>query len=354
MKTISDRPLLAAIEVLTPTLQDANEKTRLIAARCIGMMYGYDHRWRQAPYLIDSVESVRTAPLWNPETGAKSRSFNIAGKLDVKAREESTGHRVVVDHKSTSEDITDPNAAYWRQLVVESQPTHYLLLEWENGEKYDYGMWDVMRKPQIAPRALAKKDVTRLLEGAAYFGTPLDEDSKAYVRECERETLMMYIGRLAEDVCVERPERHYQRKLVPRLDAEMLEYANETWGHGQDILHARRNNRWPRNSGACFTFNKPCKFLGICSKHDNIDSGKWATKHWVHPELPRGEGRGLDILTNSRIRTFQTCRQKHWLTYELGIEQLDEDESEALHFGNLWHAASEQYFLQLKTEQEKP
>lgn len=352
MKEISDRPLYAALETLRPALHGKDEKAQLIAAKCIGLMDGYDHRWRQAPYWIDSVESVETAALWNPETGKSSRSFTVAGKLDIIAREEKTDARVLFDHKSTSEDIADPNSAYWRQLVVEGQPTHYMLLEWENGRKVEYGLWDVMKKPQIAPRQIAKKDAERLVAGASYFEHELTEEDRQYVSEYSRENLTLYIARLTDDVIRQRPERHFQRRLIPRLDAEVLEYATELWGHGQDILATRRAERWPRNSGACFTYNRPCKFLALCSKSDTLDSGKWATRHWVHPELPQGKGRGLDILTNSRIRCFQTCRQKHFLTYELGIDKVDEEEQEALYFGNLWHAASEQYFLTLQKEQQ--
>jgi PD-(D/E)XK nuclease superfamily len=355
MKEISDKPLQAALETLAPVLFGKDERTQLIAAKCAGLMTGYDHRWRQAPYFIDSVESVESSTLINPESGMPSRSFTLSGKLDVKAHEEGTGAKVLFDHKTTSEAIEDPNAAYWRQLVVEGQPTHYMLLEWQNGEKVDYGLWDVMRKPQIAPRAVAKKDVDAAIRDGVYFGALLSDDDKDYLREFQRETIGMYISRLTADVCEERPERHFQRRLVPRLDAEVREYAMELWAHSQDLLTTRRSGHWPRNSGACFTYNTPCKFLGLCSGHDNLESGNWAKKDWVHPELPiMQDSRGTEILTNSRIRTFQTCRKKHYLSYELGVDHVDDEEREALYFGNLFHAASEQYFLQLKKEQQTP
>jgi CRISPR/Cas system-associated exonuclease Cas4 (RecB family) len=62
-------------------------------------------------------------------------------------------------------------------------------------------------------------------------------------------------------------------------------------------------------------------------------------------ELPGIEGDGRNVLTNSRIRCFQTCRRKHFYEYELGVERQDEEEREALYFGNLWHAALEAWFL---------
>jgi hypothetical protein len=99
-------------------------------------------------------------------------------------------------------------------------------------------------------------------------------------------------------------------------------------------------------------YNSPCKYLGICSGHDTVDSGNWQTKPWVHNELPvLNSGNGSGVLTNSRIRCFQTCRQKHYFQYEMGIERIDEEEKEALFFGSLMHSALEQFFLTLKHEQ---
>jgi hypothetical protein len=216
----------------------------------------------------------------------------------------------------------------------------------------------------------------------SYFGVKLSESALEGLRATERETLEAYEIRLADDCTNQRPEWYFQRRMIPRTDAELLEYAKELWGHGQDILHARREDRWPRNSGACMLYGRPCKFLAICSGYDSPDSDKWQRKQFVHNELPqvpscrcprcegekvieikpaavghpddlaeyvpcpecKGEGMlyssdGRDILTNSRIRCFQTCKRKHYYEYELGIERLDEEEAESLFFGNLWHVA---------------
>lgn len=347
-------PLSAAHEVLQPYLTSPDASMALVAAKCFGLLNGYDNRWLYAPYWIDSVESVMTSDLYNPESGRKSRSFTLAGKLDVRATEVATDAKVLFDHKTASVDIADLNSPYWRILAIEGQVSHYMLLEWLNQNKVDFGIWDVMRKPSIAPKGLSKADTKAVFDTSMYFEFMLDETELEKFRAEERETPLMYAARLSADCMQERPDWYFQRRKVPRLDSEIRDYAIEVWGHSQDILATRQSGRWPRNSGACFTYNSPCKFLGICSGHDTADSPLWNVKSFVHAELPiLGDGRGTEILTNSRIRTFQSCRRKHYFQYELGIEKVEEEEREALFFGTLMHSALEQYFLALQKEQQK-
>jgi len=349
-------PLSAAIEVLTPHIDGVDAAKALVAAKCYGLLAGYDRKWSGSPYLIDAVESVLTSHLYNPETTRRSRTFTVAGKLDVRATEIATGAKVIVDHKTTTQDISDPNGSYWRQLVVESQATHYMLLEWLNGNKVDYALWDVVRKPGISPKTLTKGDGLAAKASGVYCGRVLSAEEADRVSADGRETPMMYAARLAKDCTELRPEWYFQRRKIPRLDSEVREYALELWGHGQDILATRASGRWARNSGACMLYGSPCKFLGLCSGHDSLESGKWVAKAFVHKELPveiSEDGRGVEVLTNSRIRTFQTCRRKHYLQYEVGIEKPEEEDREAIFFGSLFHEALEQFFLALQTQQKK-
>lgn len=344
-----EEPLESALEVLTPVLRGDDLSKQLIAAKCIGLMSGYDARWRNAPFRIDAVESVVSSDLYNPATKARSRTFTVSGKIDVHATEISTGAHVIFDHKTTSQEIADPNAPYWRQLVIEGQVSHYFLLEWLNEVKVDYAMWDAVRKPGIAPKMLAKKEQQSVMMFGQYCNAQLtgEQLEEFAASEAGRETPLMYAYRLAYDCTTERPEWYFQRRQVPRLDSEVLEYAGELWDHSQDLIVVRRTGRNPRNSGACMTYNSPCKFLAICSGYDSPDSEQWTRKSWVHPELPILQGDGKEILTNSRIRTFQTCRRKHQLQYDIGIEKIEEEEKESLYFGQLLHSALEQYFIAL-------
>jgi hypothetical protein len=353
------KPLDAALEVLSPVLDDKDPTKALVAAKCVGLMHGYDARWLNAPYLIDAVESVLTADLYNPDSQRKSRTFTTAGKLDVRATEVETGKKVIFDHKTTSEDISDPNSPYWRQLVVEGQATHYMLLEWLNGEKVDAAVWDVIRKPGISPKALLKADVQGYRAGYArgevqqYFGYPLSEKDMESVSVDGRETIKMYAARLAADCISERPQWYFQRRTIPRLDGEVLEYAADQWSIGQNILNSRANKRWPRNSASCMQFHAPCKYLGVCSGHDTIDSENWTKKEFVHVELSdlKGSGRGTEILTNSSMKVYQSCNKKYYYDRELGIDKVDAEERESLFFGTLYHEALERFFLEIQKEQ---
>lgn len=337
--------LQAAIDAVN---QYESPENALVCAKCRGLIHGYDARWREAGYIPEKVEETLIADLYNPDSeNGKSRTFAMGGKLDVVAK--LGFRRILIDHKTCSQDIADPNAAYWRQLVVEGQVSHYMLLQWAHGEKCDDAMWDVVRKPSIAPKKLSaadRKSVTAF--GGKYFGCEVSEASKQALLSDDRETPELFEIRLRHDCTIERPEWYFARRSVPRMDSEILDYARDLWQHSKDILYTRDASRNtgrlpPKNGGACMTYGTPCKFLGICSGHDTPDSERWQKKASIHPELPVIDT-NRELLTNSRIRCFQTCRRKHYYEYDLAITRVDEEEKEALFFGTVYHAGLEAWW----------
>lgn len=326
--------------------EDADDSQKLIAAKCRGLLAGYDARWGHLEYEVTAVENLVEADLWNPESGKKSRSFRIAGKLDAT---HFKGQSIIVDHKTTSDDISDPAGSYWKNLIIEAQVSHYWLLEHLNGRKPESAMWDVVRKPGISPKNVAAKDSKNAILMGQYFGRQLSQDSILELQATGRETLEMYEARLAEDCIADRPQRYFQRRTIPRMDSEIAEYACELWDNAKSILHTRQQTRTTgrlpqRHSGACFAYNRPCKYLGICSGSDSPDSDKWQVKKNVHSELPMLEGDGREVLTVSRLKCYQLCPRKEYYAYELGIERMDEEEAESLYFGTLWHKGLEAYW----------
>lgn len=332
----------AALDAIDQFCGDSLDDAKaLVRAKCRALMRGYDVRWAGEDYEPISVEQVYQAPLKNPDTHCPSHSFVLAGKLDVLALERRK-RKVIIDHKFTSQDFSDPDAAYWRQLVIEAQATHYMLLVWAaTGEKPDGVMWDVIRRPTIAPKKLTKADRAAAVADRKYCGQTLSLETLTALQVDERETMEMYEARLFHDCTVERPQWYFQRRSLPRLDSEIFAYAQDLWQHSKDILASRKIKRLPKTSGACMAYNSPCQFLGICSGFDTPDSDRWQKRESRHTEL--GEHGHIDALTPSRVRTFQTCRQLHRFRYELGIERQDDDK-ESLFAGTLLHHGLEAWW----------
>ena len=61
----------------------ANEPNAYTRATAEAMVRGYHVRWIDEPIRVIAVERAFVAPLVNPETGAASRTFELAGKCDA-------------------------------------------------------------------------------------------------------------------------------------------------------------------------------------------------------------------------------------------------------------------------------
>lgn len=341
---INNDGLKAAIDAINAMTGDDPNKA-ILAATARGLMIGYDARWSNAHWVSISEEQEFHLPIINPDTGCRSRTFTYAGKTDGIA--EFNGKRFVREAKTTSEDIEDPNASYWRRLEIDAQISSYSLAQWQEGNKVEGTLYDVIRKPGIRPKQVTKDAQKDLRNLGIYCGAEIAEESRGLTEENGE----LYEARLAA-LCLQEPGKYFARKAVYRTDSQILDYAQELWMIADEIRQAKASSRFYKNAGACMQWNRPCQYLGLCSGHDDINSDKWTRKEKFHTELPLLDGDGRSVLTHSSTSCFKTCHKKYELTYLTGLERADREEEESLYFGSLIHHALEAWWACQHTSTE--
>ena len=333
--------VLVAIEKaatdMVPGLDEEPQTLSLI----YGMIQAYDRYWRDVQAgvtLLDSEVELSTTML-NPETGRESRTWSLGGKIDKLVEWEG---RVLVDHKTTSENIEDPAGSYWRHLRIQKQPQMYELLLLANELKVDRVIWDVIRKPRIRPKKISAATAKEVQETGSYCGVKMGSDDLLWAID-KVESPFMYESRVIE-LMLNESSAYLARRSIPRLGNELIDYATEVWTIGQEMRKARVDGANYQNESACFIYNRPCEYLGICSGHDYPESDQWVTNDLTHPELDGDLAKDNDLLTNSRMKCFAQCRRKHLYRYDMRLRKSSEETPEALLFGTLWHAAMDAWW----------
>ncbi len=95
-----------------------------VQVRIEELLRGYDTRWHDQGYEVAGVEDSFEGPLLNPATMQPSRTWRLAGKINARAVVD--GRRLIVEHKTSSEDIT-PGAPSWVKLQMDHQLSIYML-----------------------------------------------------------------------------------------------------------------------------------------------------------------------------------------------------------------------------------
>lgn len=349
-------PLEAALCAMLP---GANP-TDLAKARPLLTLYHHTYYDRfVAEYEVVDVEHEFSFPLLNPETEAKSRTFLDAGKIDVVLKSRRSGRTWVMEHKTSSEDIS-PESDYWTALTMDPQISRYSLALASEGTDIDVEgvLYDVLSRPMQRLSKVPELDdngfkIVRDGAGNRVFlnnGKPRQsaDQEKGYTLVTREETLDEFEARVGQALSTsERPV--LVQKQVPILDAELLEYMNDAWALSQQILYFRNRAIWPRNTKACFQYGK-CEYFDLCANRASVDGVRFGTKTNRHPELKTCEPLGKEFLTNSRSAALKLCSRYHLLKYEQLVERIG-DEDEALRFGSLVHRGLEAYFKAIKANQ---
>lgn len=243
------------------------------------LLAGYSARWPDTDYEVLAVEAQFTSELRNPATGAASRTWVLAGKIDVVVREIATGRVLIVEHKTSSEDIT-PGSFYWRRLRMDNQISTYFAGATALGYDPAACLYDVIGKPGIRPAKATP------VEARKYTKPTKTEPSRLYKDQRENdETPDEYRARLTDAVAAE-PDRYFARGEVVRLDGEMDDALTDIWDTAKQIQEAKIAGRNPRNPSACMAYGRACDFFEHCSGTAALDDPALFTRSDnVHPEL---------------------------------------------------------------------
>jgi hypothetical protein len=214
------------------------------------LMEGYELRWGAEKFEPLAVEKEFRAPLVNPCTGRASKTFEIVGKIDAIVND--IGHFVLVEHKTSSQDI-GPGTDYWRRLTLDGQISIYFDGAKSLGYDVDWCMYDVVAKPRL-----------RLQHATPESSRKRTRDGRLYKNQRENdETMGEYTFRLRQDIA-QNPEKYYQRGTVVRLEEELNAARWDTWVTAKQIHECRSSKWWPRNPDNCVSYGRTCEYFDVC------------------------------------------------------------------------------------------
>ncbi len=296
----------------------------------------YDARWSEEPLRPLAVEVEYRATLDNPETGWPSRTFQRAGKIDVLVADERDGRTWLVEHKTSSEDIS-PGSDYFDRLRIDGQISHYVAGARALGFDPAGCIYDVLGKPQHEPLRATPVELRKYTQEKRDKAGNITEPSRLYASQrAEDETPDAFRERLRAALLAE-PDRFLRRATVVRLESDMEDAAFDDWQTARAIREAELANRWPSSPEACTRYGSRCSFWGVCTRVQQLDELPLRVPH----EELSAANRSLPLLTPSSAKTFRACARHYKHRY---IDGRGGAPSRAAAFGTLIHAALEAWW----------
>jgi hypothetical protein len=277
------------------------------------LLTGHFWRYGQDNIEIVAVELSFEIPLVNPDTGAISRKFTLAGKIDAIVRL-ADGRLAVLEYKTAGEDIS-PESEYWLRLRCDGQISQYVLAARALGYDVATVLYDVTRKPTIQPRQIPllddqgrkivldasgqrvlRQNILKNGEPGKGHGEPMQgaNAEKGWILQTRPETPEEYGQRVLTDI-ESNCDQYFQRREVPRLEDELTEYRAELWQQSQHLMELhRRAAKLPDPARAHFrNVSKmtcgQCEFSNICLNGIRVDPAcppaGYQVLQDVHPEL---------------------------------------------------------------------
>ncbi len=246
------------------------------------MIIGYAARY-EPPHLRD----VRVNVPFRTTIGG----VEMVGECDAVGTDPDTGDTVIVEHKTTSHDVTS-GSAWWRERVhCDSQPSTYLAAF--PGATVCY---DVLHVPDIEQAKATPEDKRK------YTKAKPNEPSRLYAgQRSEDETDEEYIARVLSDMA-DKPEKYFQRAVVVRLDSEReafewdVKLTAERMRHPMRSIEMRADGTSTspklltvRNPRSCFTYGRACDFFEVCWQGRSIDSLPLVDRNHSEEMLERWE-----------------------------------------------------------------
>jgi hypothetical protein len=237
-------------------LQDENQRRDWHLATA--MMRGYAARYATDDFEIIALERNFEGSIVNPATGAASRSFLLAGKVDGIVRIGSEHY--ILEHKTASQVDGD----YLEKLWTDFQITIYAhYIEQTMGIPITGILYNVLVKAKLQQ---GKGETEEEFQERRAELLAKSKTGKTTAKRKVPESDEDFQQRLAEKYAD--PEMFHREMLYLSRDRFDILRA-ELWELTQAFLEAKRRGIFYQNTAFCFNYQRPCPYFALCRSNGN-------------------------------------------------------------------------------------
>jgi hypothetical protein len=222
------------------------------------MMTGYARIYPEENFEVVALEKEFSGPIINPETGAESKSFVLAGKVDGIVKLDNAYY--LLEHKTASQI----DAGYLDRLWTDFQITLYSwYVEKYLGYKISGVVYNILAKAKIKQ---SQGETEAEFEERRDALIAKSKTGKSSAKRKMPETDDEFQARLAEKYS---DPQMFHREILYISRDQFVELQAELWELSQAMLGARRRDAFYRNTSYCFLYNRPCAYYPLCSSNGN-------------------------------------------------------------------------------------
>jgi len=264
--------------------QDESERSDWHLATA--MMTGYAARYPSEDFEVVALEKTFEGIIINPTTGAPSRSFTIAGKVDGLVRMRATGEHYLLEHKTASQVDGDYLEKLWTDLQV-TLYAHYI--EQTLGIRIAGVIYNVLVKAKLQQ---GKGESEAEFEDRRSELVAKSKSGKSTATRKLPESDDDFALRLSAKYCA--PDVFYREVLYISRD-QFDAMKSDLWELTQQLLDCRRRDVFYRNTAYCFNYHRPCAYYALCRSggSENVIANFYETKP-PHEELRTDDATGQD------------------------------------------------------------
>jgi hypothetical protein len=243
------------------------------------MLSGYAARYPTEEFEVVALEKEFEGEIVNPESGAASRSFTLAGKVDGIVR--IGDQYFLLEHKTAA--VID--GSYLDRLWTDFQITIYAhYVEQALGIPIAGVIYNILVKAKLQ-QGLGETEAEFEARRADLIARSKTGKSSAKRRmpESDEEFQARLAAKYAEPGMFHREQLFISRDQIDTLRAEL-------WELTQAFLDARRRDVWYQNTSHCFAYGRPCPYFALCRSGGNPNVLENFYQHAApHEELGSGE-----------------------------------------------------------------
>jgi len=222
------------------------------------MMRAYAVRYVRDDFEVIALERNFEGPIVNPATGAASRSFVLAGKVDGVVRIGS--EHFILEHKTAAQVDGDYLEKLWTDFQI-TLYAHYI--EETMGIPITGILYNVLVKAKLQQGKGETEEEFRARRAELLAKS---KTGKTTAKRKQPESDDEFQLRLAEKYAD--PEMFHREMLYLSRDRFVI-LRSELWELTQSFLEARRRGVFYQNTAFCFNYQRPCPYFPICRSNGN-------------------------------------------------------------------------------------